>query len=241
MTNTLMSKHTDFILTPNFEILKEFVAANKGIGSGIETYSLSEYTFQSVFLKLTGAQEQKMKCICWELATDDYEYRYERYTKNRLGECSDYKEKNTIYKDLISAIKKLHHDFAIASYFDNRVISQQIVADIKNLFAGSNLATWVELAYLKFTQNNQILPHNQFASVVLFENVLQERYELLYRHRNRCAHNTLSYQENLPTFKNLYNSDHEYDNYFVRFALLILIDTIVIKLFQKYQTLLVEN
>ncbi|WP_223834126.1 hypothetical protein [Spirosoma profusum] len=236
-----MSKHTNFILTPNSEILKEFVSANKGIGNGIETYSLSEYTFQSVFLKLTGAQEQKMKCICWELATDDYEYRYERYTKSRLGECSDYKEKNTIYKDLISAIKKLQHDFDHAAYFDRQAISQQTIAEITNLFAGSNLSTWAELAYLEFTQNNQVLPHNQFASANLFENVLQERYELLYRHRNRCAHNTLSYQENLPTFKNLYNSDHNYDNYFVRFALLILIDKIVIKLFQKYEALLAEN
>lgn len=236
-----MSKHADFILTPNSEILKEFVSANMGIGSGIETYALSEYTFQSVFLKLTGAQEQKMKCICWELATDDYEYRYERYTKKRLGECSDYDEKNIVYKDLISAIKKLHYDFNITVDFDRQAISQQIIADITNLFASSNLATWAELAYLEFTQNNQVLPHNQFASTVLFENVLQKRYELLYRHRNRCAHNTLSYQENLPIFKNLYNSDHKYDNYFVRFALLILIDKIVVKLFQKYQALLVEN
>lgn len=240
MINTLMSKHTDFILTPNSEILKEFVSANKGIGNGIETYSLSEYTFQSVFLKLTGAQEQKMKCICWELATDDYEYRYERYTKKRLGECSDYDEKNTVYKDLISAIKKLQLDFDQAAFFDRQVISQQTIAEITNLFAGSNLATWSEQAYLEFTQNNQVLPHSQFASVALFENVLQKRYELLYRHRNRCAHNTLSYQENLPAFKSLYNSDHKYDNYFVRFALLILIDTIVIKLFQKYRALLIE-
>lgn len=241
MTNTLMSKHADFILTPSFEILKEFVSAHKGIGNGIETYSLSEYTFQSVFLKLTGEQEQKMKCICWELATDDYEYRYERYTRNRLGECSDYKEKNIVYKDLISAITKFHHDFDVTTYLGPQAISRQIILDIRNLFAGSNLATWAEPTYLKFSRNNSVLPHNQFASANLFENILQDRYELLYRHRNRCAHNTLSYQENLPTFKSLYNHDHVYDNYFVRFALLILIDTIIIKLFQKYQALLVEN
>ena len=236
-----MSKHTDFILTPIAEILYEFVSAHKGVGSGIETYALSEYTLQSVFLKLTGAQEQKMKCICWELATEDYDYRYERYTRKRLGECSNYDEKNIVYKDLISAIKKFQPSYDITADFDRHAISQNIIEGITNLFAGSNLASWAEQAYLEFTQNSQVLPHNQFASANLLEGVLQKRYELLYRHRNRCAHNTLSYQENLPTFKELYRSEHKYDNYFVRFALLTLIDKIVIKLFKKYQSLLVEN
>ena len=241
MTNIPMSKHTNFILTPIAEILNEFVSANKGIGSGIETYALSEYTLQSVFLKLTGAQEQKMKCICWELATEDYDYRYDRYTKKRLGECSSYDEKNTVYKDLLAAVRKLQPNYDINVDFNHAMISQNIIADITNLFAGSNLATWSEQAYLEFTQNAQILPPDQFALGTLFQSVLQARYELLYQHRNRCAHNTLSYAENLPTFKALYEVQHKYDTYFVRFALLILIDTIVVKLFQKYQTLLVEN
>lgn len=236
-----MSKHTNFILTPNFEILKEFVSANKGIGSGIETFPLSEYTFQSVFLKLTGAQEQKMKCICWELATEDYDYRYKRYTQERLGECSNYKEKNTVYKDMVAAVKKFQPNYDIDLDFDRPLISQKIIADITNLFTGSNLATWEEQEYMEFTQNAQVLPPNQFVSATLFKSVLQGRYELLYQHRNRCAHNTLSYAENLPTFKALNETDHKYDNYFVRFAFLILIDTIVVKLFQKYQALLVEN
>ena len=70
------------------------IPANAGIGNGIETYPLGDYIMQSVFLKMTGFQEQKMKCICWELASNDYEYRYYRFTQNKLGECSNYKEKN---------------------------------------------------------------------------------------------------------------------------------------------------
>lgn len=236
-----MSKHTNFILTPNSEILSEFVSANRGIGNGIETYPLSEYTFQSVFLKMTGAQEQKMKCICWELGTDDYDYRYKRFTQDRLGECSSFKDKNTIYKDLILAIKKLEPNYDTAANFDNQSISQTIIAKIKSLFTGSNLASWTEQEYLEFTQNINVLPTNQFAGSTLLESVLQSHYELLYQHRNRCAHNTMSYVENLPTFKALYSSNHKNDNYFVRFALLILIDTIIIKLFQKYRDLLLEN
>ena len=67
-----MNNHTEFILSPITGILKDVVSASTGIGSGIETYPLCDYIMQSVFLKMTGFQEQKMKCICWELATNDY-------------------------------------------------------------------------------------------------------------------------------------------------------------------------
>lgn len=56
----------------------------------------------------------------------------------------------------------------------------------------------------------------------------------LYRRRNRIAHNTQSYQQNLPTLKTLVNDDYLYENYFVHFSLLVLIDNIFIELFRKY-------
>src|SRR5688572_16987320 len=90
--NMPLNNHTEFILSPTTDILRDVVSASAGIGHGIETYPLCDYVMQSAFLKMTGFQEQKMKCICWELATNDYEYRYE-FTKNPLGECSSYKEK----------------------------------------------------------------------------------------------------------------------------------------------------
>lgn len=70
----MMNKHKDFILSPIINILQEVASANYGIANGIETYPLSEHVMQSVFLRMTGFQEQKMKSICWELATNDYEY-----------------------------------------------------------------------------------------------------------------------------------------------------------------------
>ena len=83
--------HTKFILTPILSILKESIIACRGIGIGIETQALSEYVLQTTFLKMTGALEQKMKCICWEIASNDYEYRYQ-YLKKNYGECSSYKD-----------------------------------------------------------------------------------------------------------------------------------------------------
>lgn len=237
-----MSNHTDFIISPITKILKDFMSANIGIGSGIETYPLSEYTLQSVFLKMTGAQEQKMKCICWELATDDYEYRYKRYTIKPLGECSNYDEKKIIYKDLIDLIRKLQPQFDVNMEFDRNALARDTIAEIREICDNSNLSTWAEVAYLGFVNDPTLLPQNQFAtSHSLFENILQERYALLYKHRNRCAHNTLSYQDNLPTLKELLQADVHYDNYFVRFALLILIDKIFILLYQRYKTSLYEG
>ena len=107
-----------FILTPIVEILQEAVNACKGIGQGIETQSLSEYVLQTTFLKMTGAQEQKLKCICWEMATNDYGYRYQ-YLKKNYGECSSYSDKSSIYKDLTEAVKKMDKRFSVDELFEN--------------------------------------------------------------------------------------------------------------------------
>ncbi|WP_158990141.1 hypothetical protein [Mucilaginibacter sp. L196] len=237
-----MNKHRDFILSPIIGILKEVVAANIGIGDGIETYPLSEYVLQSVFLKMTGFQEQKMKCICWELATVDYEYRYFRFTQQRLGECSNYAEKMSIYKDLIDLIKKYEPGFDVTAELDRNLISAETLSEIKALFVGSNVATWAQNNFHDFLNDNNVIPANQFASnSSLLENNLKPKYELLYKHRNRCAHNTLSYQDNLPTLKTLFISNPKDDNYFVRFTLLILIDKIFIALYEKYNVMVDDN
>ena len=99
-------KHTKFILTPVFEILKDCVNATKGIGTGIETYPLCDYIMQTTFLKMTGASEQKLKCILWEIATNDYTFRYEFLRpQTNYGECSRMEEKNKVFRDLKNQIK----------------------------------------------------------------------------------------------------------------------------------------
>lgn len=237
-----MSKHTDFILSPITSILKEIVSANRAIGNGIETYPLSEYIMQSVFLKMTGFQEQKMKCICWELATDDYEYRYKRYSKNPLGECSSYQDKKEIYKDLTDLIKKLDPDFVVTTALDRSSIRISTLTEMKDILERSNLSSWSQNVFYEFITDTTLFPLAAFATAQnLFDNDLQDKYKLLYNHRNRCAHNTLSYQENLPTLTSLFKINHKDDNYFVRFALLILLDKIFIELYQKYILVLTEN
>ena len=71
--------------------------------------------------------------------------------------------------------------------------------------------------------------------------LFDEKYEELYNNRNKLAHNTLSYQDNLPSLKSLQNESDNSRNYFVWFFILVLIDKIFMDLFQIYMAELEEN
>ncbi|MCQ2272398.1 MAG: hypothetical protein MJZ72_06395 [Bacteroidales bacterium] len=235
------SQHYKFITTPLSKILEDSVNAIRGIGSGIETYPLCDYIMQSVFLKMTGAQEQKMKCICWEMATNDYEYRYEYLNNKNYGEHSDYCSKNNIYKDLIKRIPQFDIDVITANVKDVKNIVLNIL-DNPNLLRAAQ-----QESFSYFKSNNTILKDNQIKqkqkdTYILFQSDLHKSYdEIVYKHRNRCAHNLTSYQQNLPTLDTLASSDYIYHNYFFRFAILILIDEIFICLYKKYVEALENN
>ena len=57
-----MSIHSDFILTPVSDILYDISSITHSMNWGIEMYPLWDNIMQSIFIKMTGAQEQKMKC-----------------------------------------------------------------------------------------------------------------------------------------------------------------------------------
>lgn len=238
-----MNNHKDFILSPITDILTDVVSANAGIGSGIETFPLCDYIMQSVFLKMTGFQEQKMKCICWEMATNDYEYRYE-FTKNPLGECSNYKDKQTIYKDLIKQIKKQNSGFNVSSDINKVSILANTTSEITDKFSDTNLSVWTQKSFNDYRNIWSEVLYTYFANddFNLFTGIsgsgsLKKIYEdHLYKQRNRIAHNTQSYQQNLPTLKTLVTEDYKYENYFIFFSILVLIDSIFIELYKKYLT-----
>lgn len=268
------SKHYNFITTPIFNILKESVIACRGIGDGIETQTISEYILQTTFLKMTGASEQKLKCICWELATNDYEYRYQYLNKN-YGECSNYDSKNTIYKDLIKAIIKLDtsllKDVDAEGKFilelnkepkDSKTFTNSICERVLDLVKDSTFSLFDPKGFSYFCSKYQdFFKGKEFAILkkkkdddfdsFLLANTKDGKHEtgelkkyfesIVYRHRNRCAHNLTSYQENIPTLSTLSEKDYDYNNYFFRFSLLILIDEIFIILYEKYIETLENN
>mgnify|MGYP000851362628 FL=1 len=240
------SIHTDFIQTPIKEILIEGVNASRAIGNGIETQPLYTYIMPSLFLKMTGAQEQKLKCICWEIATHDYDYRRRLLgNEDKLGEYSNYDAKNKILTHLFKQIKDYRGNL------NNEKVNliNRVIEDIKDIFSGSNFCTWLQKDFQNFNKGiktkfseKQILAEDKKSGVKLFENVLQNDYEeIVYKERNRCAHNTTSYQRDVPDLDALASEEFLWHNYFYRYAILVLIDEIFMLLYSKYIGLIKET
>ena len=237
-----ISQHSEFILTPLIKILKEGISACRAVGDGMDSYPMGEYLMQSLFLKMTGAQEQKMKCICWDLATTDYEYRYDFLNKKNYGECSDYKSKNGIYNDLIEAIEHFEPSFSITNLIDVALLNRTM-SMVNSLFSQSALSVWQNREYAFYQSHRANVfsstqigkPKQNGAKVYsLFQTALKDWFEkLVYKHRNRCAHNTLSYQVNKPELDKLADAENEYHSYFFRFAIIILMDEIFMALYRK--------
>lgn len=262
---------------------------------------------------MTGASEQKMKCVLWQMATDDYQYRYDFLQRNDLGECSSYSSKDSVFKDLVKQVsnntgfsindiwndviidantlaiertkwkekvdrnreKQIAYliqknidagnpltqdnidrmrasikgkpypeqDFvALSSSIKRKARISQLLEQIKNMFENTNPANWRTMEYRSFASTCQkqikgcdvaVLKDN--SCCLLSGNLVGLYNDLVYRHRNRMAHNTLSYQRNLPALSTLSDSRYYLQNYFYRFALLIVIDEVFLRLYKKYQ------
>lgn len=245
-----MINQSKFIRTPISKILLDAVGATSGVGDGIETYPLSDYVMQSVFLKMTGFQEQKMKAICWEMATNNYDYRYE-FTKNKQGECSTYNDKRVIYADLIMQIKHFKNldpnDKTITNIISENYIGDDILTEaesqVKAILSDTNLSVWSQKSFNDYenTLVSKIKPKhyanedsNLFSHTSDKPNLINIYNNHLYKRRNRIAHNTQSYKQNLPTLTALQSADYQYENYFLFFFILTLIDGIFIALYDCY-------
>lgn len=291
------SIHSRFILTPVIGILQDAVNACAGIGNGIETQPLGDYVLQTTFLKMTGASEQKLKCICWEMATNDYDYRY-RYLKKNYGECSSYGDKSSIYKDIIERIGKIDNSFSMANLFDDVdvsakekeliekkinkaianqgkkkngrftedaakklregmtayltkqglcekerinfsriVLSENIQKDIDDIIGSSLVAQWEQQNYNNYKRIWSGMTEYVYADGdTLLGKELQDLYaDYVYVQRNRCAHNLVSYQNNLPTLRTLTDKNNMYNNYYLHFSILVLLDEIFVRLYKAYQ------
>lgn len=301
--------HTDFILSPLLDVVNDGLNACEGVADGIESYPMKEYFFQSLFLKMTGAQEQKMKCICWELATNNYQYRYDYLNSKNYGECSKYKDKNDIFQDVISLIKEMLPGFSYLLMWEDVPIDAQTFAnkrseweakirnnyakqaeliikkqeekgkslseEVKNrirqkfiemtlpendflshistlrkeihlssvlskyldILSNSKISTWAGIEYEEYVSilHKKVVPRRICRDGNLFDSSLQELYnKVVYSHRNRCAHNTISYQQNLPSLDILNRPEFTHNNYFLRFILLVIIDEVFMRAYKVY-------
>lgn len=243
-------KHTKFILAPIFEILEDCVNATKGVSIGVESYPLCDYIMQTTFLKLTGASEQKLKCILWEIATNDYDFRYE-FLKTSYGECSRLEDKKNVFKILKKQIKAMNSDKDVFKKMYDDTFKSQIMrkagTEIIKLFDQSILSVWqgkqfnnFKNYYGKFFDNHFCNFQGKENDVSLIEKSINYD-EIVCSHRNRCAHNLKSYQLNLPDLSTLVKKEYDYENYFFRFSILVLLDEIFMKMYSGYLNLLEDN
>jgi hypothetical protein len=95
---------------------------------------------------------------------------------------------------------------------------------------------WNQNSYTQFLKS-KIIEEEQYLKdgKNLLGEKLKNEYEELYNQRNKIAHNTLSYQQNLPDFNILKNEKEYSRNYFLWFAILLLIDNIFIEMYKLYQ------
>ena len=251
-----MREHEKFILTPITSILDDGSYAMSLLDDGLETFPISEYMMQSIFLRMTGFQEQKVKCILWELATDDYDLRYRRFKKEQIGEASSYSDKIKVFGDLSKATEALlPKETALLTEEELDGIIDDTFHFLEKFSEQRFMKGWSRRQYndylklFKFLRKECLL-YSKGKVYEIFNRCdncnirkktnictrvsLKQVYELVYKHRNRCAHNTVSYQQNLPSLEKLQDENYIFENYFVRFAMLIIIDNMFVLLFRKY-------
>ena len=145
--------HRKFIKQPLLELLRMVVSSASSIGNGIEVSAINDYVIHSLFLQMTGAQEQKLKCVVWDLANRDLQYRYDRYTKWDLGECSGIKEKNSVYADIINHILPLNPAYKIfADVAQKKQFLEQILDEVDTVLLFSNLLHTHRHQYVEFKE-----------------------------------------------------------------------------------------
>ncbi|MDO4697579.1 MAG: hypothetical protein Q4A60_02735 [Pasteurellaceae bacterium] len=233
-----MNQNIKFILSPVSDILNEGVSSVKNIKHGIETHPLSDYILQSILIKMAGAQEQKIKCILWEMANNNHNFRY-TFLNNNLSKsgCSQYKDKNDVYKFLIEQIKITSPNFDFVNTFNKLKKEILSYSNISNTVENSLFYYWSQRGYTTYLDYWKTIKESYFAidcKNILGEHLKQQYEDSFYKNRNRIAHNTRSYQQNLPSLNTLVKEDYPYENYFIWFSLLILIDKIFMELYKIY-------
>ena len=190
-------------------------------------YIMKEYVLQTLFLKLTGCIEQKAKCILWDIATYDFEFRREFLSdiNPKQGEYSTFDSKNTVYKILVSQVGGIDEH-------QKRILLDELKDFKDNLLEKSIIKEWLprELRDLKI---KELFAINRWGGDSLFNSPLNDKiYRSLYDHRNRCAHNVLSYQGNMMSPSKIKKMG-EYD-YASWLTLLVLMDKIYIFLYKQF-------
>lgn len=241
---SFQTKHKWFIETSIITEMEAAVHAVSTLPAGMDSYPLCDYLIQSLMLRLTGFQEQKLRCICWDIATFNYNYRHRLLNnEDKLGEYSNITAKSAIYTTLVRLIAELDEEksHTVDFYINKKEIVVSCKGEVIELFDKSLFSQWLYRDYCSIKSDNCLFKPEHFANKGLLESCLRVVYDELYQQRNRLAHNAYSYQENLPSLRTLCNQDSQHHNYFTWFVLLNLIDKIFTDLYFVYFKFLSNN
>lgn len=118
---------------------------------------------------------------------------------------------------------------------------KDIVTELMAVIENSPMTTWNHREYLFFKEHWQDVVNGKQLNLTdneFLEARLQRFYQqLVFVHRNQTAHNTASYLKDVPTLDTLADIGYVYKNYFFRFAILLLIDEVFVRMFKRYREL----
>lgn len=231
-----MSVRTDFITTSVFEILQQGIAAAECLQQdSIDTYPILDYLLQSVFLRMTGFEEQKLRNICWEVATVDLDYRYKTLQGNvSYGEFSKLDDKRNVFTLLKDKTKEYGGEFPMDAQKDN--ILNEVKTEMEGAMKDSLIVKSFPDEYHRYEIFVKTWKPDHFAkSNQLLGGNIEKVYDALYKQRNRCAHNTASYQQDMLTLTEMQESQMMNCNYFSYFAILLLLDKVFIESYRMFR------
>ncbi|MCH5217344.1 MAG: hypothetical protein J1F07_02130 [Muribaculaceae bacterium] len=225
------------------EVLDDGLRCMESLGTDFMHYPVCEYMMQSLFLRLTGYQEQKLKCIMWHLATWDFDVRYNLVGgRINIGEASNKDHKNLIYKHLVEGIKNSGAKFETPEIKDIQSQISNIALELTIRFGNSVFSRWLPREFemfKKFTGMVKATEDGYFrseSSCFGKDSIIEQAHELAYNQRNRCAHNTWSYQRNTQSLQKLIADTRGADNYFSMIFILMLIDNVFVRTYHTFHT-----
>lgn len=255
-----------FIYTKISSILFDCIEKINNASSSINFYPANEMFLQTVFLKLTGAQEQKFKSMLWEWGCIDLDYRkhllkYCNYNnQNNYPEPKNYSvycEKKDFIEKMYNAIfKEINIDKCYFLCDDNGVrLNDKFIASSKDDMTNSFIKTNSFYSKINLFKNywndnsgfvnntelelivKQVLKEKNKKELLIFtDKFVNNCYEKLYNFRNKCAHNMFVYQNAYPSLKELSNMN-ENDNVFKWIQTLLIIDELSMYLFDKLESI----
>jgi hypothetical protein len=191
-------------------------------------------------LPITEERESELRSK-WEREVDDSRRKEAKHIiaeKTKKGEKLDQDDKDEILNNLL---RKLYPE----KEWRERLFKEKKVQFVKNIVIRliavvehSPLTAWNYREFLFFKEHWQdvvnerqlILTGNEFLG-----SGLQMFYRLLvFEQRNRIAHNTASYMKDIPTLDTMADKGYVYKNYFFRFAILLVIDEVIMLMFRRY-------